>query len=242
MRYTLFFVQLFQQRLLAVFTLACLVGVSLALPQSAMASCHGGEASSSGAAAAVGSGAVLAVDLKTPRTVLTDSLWGNLLLSMAYQRDAEVQKYVKRLGRVNTLTFLSIAGISGLGLAQSIVSLSSLKGSETLPVMGHDDGDSHVHTNAQSRVPATLGVIGSGTTVLTLGIKAILDGYYSKRLSARQALIQNQMTHILDQFEAGDISPETKTQLTQLVGQRATKEFLQLWEASHQNASTAAAQ
>ena len=49
---------------------------------------------------------------------ITDSLWGNLILDMAYQRDPELRKLYKRFGLVNIGTMAAIAGIAGGTFAQ----------------------------------------------------------------------------------------------------------------------------
>src|ERR1700744_5677107 len=59
-------------------------------------------------------------------SLLSDSIWGNMILKMAYQRDPELQKLAKRLNMANFATTNSIAVIAGGTLAQNVVSMAAL--------------------------------------------------------------------------------------------------------------------
>lgn len=199
--------------------------------QLACAGCGG----AAGASSAITSGAcqlVISDSSKVASDPVSDSLWGNLLLSMAYQRDAETKRLVKKLNRVNTWTILSIAGISGLSLAQSISSYSSLQGASHLEVEEHD-GHSHVNTEADSKTPSVLGIIGSGATIATLGYRAIASSKLQKKITARQRAIQEKIALILTSLEAGQSTDSIKLQLNDLVGERASGEFISLWNVTH---------
>ena len=64
---------------------------------------------------------------KRTSSLITDSLWGNLILEMAYQRDPEIKKIAKRLNLVNFGTMTAITGVAAGGtLAQGIIALSVL--------------------------------------------------------------------------------------------------------------------
>jgi hypothetical protein len=212
-----------------------LISGLLALPLQAQACSSGCPGGGQGATVAAGAGAVTSNTSQVMGNVtnVSDSLWGNLLLSMAYQRDPVIQQSVKKLGRTNSLTLLAITGISGLGLAQGIVALNNVQGAQTLDVVTHADGDSHVHTMADSRVPSTLGIIGSGATVATLLVKAFLERRYSRRISSQQHIIKQQVETILSTLEAGGPVGQATTDLSPLVGQKAALEFAQLWRVAH---------
>lgn len=175
---------------------------------------------------------VLTLQGQASKTLLSESLWGNLLLSMAYQRDAKIQKYTRNLGQVNTFTLLSVAGVSALGLTQSIIALNSAHGPRFLEVEDHD-GDLHAHQKADSRVPATLGIIGSSATIATLGVKALLDGVYGHKLAKRQGELQEAVGGILQALKAGTPFQEISGPLSALIGETATQEFQSLWQATH---------
>lgn len=222
---------LFSRQLAAGITVFSLT-VGLLLPPLQAVAHYGCEGTGGAAVTTVTAASTGVLQGHASHASASDSLWGNLLLSMAYQRDPEIQKYAKRLGRANTLTWLSIAGISGLGLAQSITGLNSTHGAETYHVVDHGQG-AHIHTEGESRLSSKLGIIGSGATIATLGIKALLDRKYSHRIDDRQQIIKEKVEHILAMFEAGERIAEAQAELTQLVGERAALEFVQLWQSTH---------
>jgi hypothetical protein len=197
---------------------------------------HGGEGSSASLltpAAAVSP--VLTTTVKGQVSAgLSDSLWGNLLLSMAYQRDPEIRSIMRRLNGVNALTMLSVAGVSGLGLAQSIVSYREIK-PLTVDVTPphHPGGSDHVHFPQADRTPSILGIVGSGVTIGTLGIRTVANKYYARRLQKRQRVIQQAMEDILASLESKPVDAQVEQQLITYVGPRAAREFLQLWKTVH---------
>lgn len=184
------------------------------------------------AGAAITGTQVLTLQGQAKKSILSESLWVNLLLSMAYQRDAQLQKYARRMGQVNTFTLLSVVGVSALGLTQSIVSLHNTHDARSLEVEDHN-GDLHAHQEADSRVPATLGLIGSGATIATLGVKAVWDGVYGHKLAKRQAELQVEVASILEALNAGTPFREISGALSSLIGETATQEFQGLWQAAH---------
>lgn len=195
---------------------------------------HGGEGGSATVGAALGSSHVLTnLSAHVQKSTWSDSLWGNLLLSMAYQRDPEIMRLAKKLGRVNTLTLLSVAGVSGLGLAQSIVAYNDIKPqSIDVTEAHHAGGEDHVHIPASSKAPATMGIIGSSATIATLGLRAILNKRYCGRLEKRQLVIRQQVEDLLSRLDADGQTPGVEQELAGLVGPRASREFIQLWQAS----------
>jgi hypothetical protein len=198
---------------------------------------HGGEAATGGAAVIGGaSGAPLLGTVKSRQVQAgySDSLWGSMLLNMAVQRDEELQKFAKRLGLVNTMTLLSIAGVSGLGLAQSIYAYRQIQ-PETVNVTEahHAGGHDHVHMPLNSKVPSAIGIIGSGVTLATLGTRAVMDGYITRRIARRQVQLRESIDHILSHLELEGITSHGRQELAGLVGERAAGEFLLLWRAVH---------
>jgi len=146
---------------------------------------------------------------------LTTSLWANLIISMAYQQDAQLQAVVKKLHRLGIFTFSSIAAISGLTLAQSIDGLVTLQ------------DDPH------PKSPPIMGLVGSSMTLLTIGTQAIVGHRYKKQVLKRQYEIQNQVLHVLDHLKIDGVSEAIRTDLTHLIGLQATEEFLQIWASVH---------
>ncbi len=163
-----------------------------------------------------------------PDAEVTDSLWGNLLLSMAYRRDAELKHLVKKMGVSNNLFLASIAGVSGLGLAQSVTGLATLNRAESLGDEAHGGGG-----HRESKGASIMGVVGSGVTLLSIGTHVYLEHRYKKQIKARQQIINHQVLHVLEALESGGNTELVQPQLVSLVGGRATGEFLQLWRAAH---------
>lgn len=169
---------------------------------------------------------------------VTDSLWGNLLLSMAYRRDAELQKLVKRMGVSNNLFLASIAGVSGLGLAQSITGLATLNNHQASGSQHSHGGHGHDHSSGatshqESLAPSIMGVIGSGATLMTIGAHVYFEHRYKKKIKTRQQAINHEILQILNALEGGTNFELVQPKLTSLVGERASREFLQLWRVTH---------
>lgn len=155
--------------------------------------------------------------------LITDSLWGNLVLDMAYQRDPEIKKLMKRLNMVNLGTMATITAVAGGTLAQSIIALSVIN-----PPPGLHD----------SYQPLAIGTGLSGLTLVAFVGRAVLNHCLVKKMRNRQLVIKHQVEAILAQFESshGD-STETQTELTRLIGERATNEWMQLWRSANVLAS-----
>jgi hypothetical protein len=194
---------------------------------------HGGEGTGSVLPGAVGAPAVAALKGNAIKSVVSNSLWGNMLLNMAYQMDPEIQKIATRAGRVNALTLLSLTGVTGLGLAQSIYAYRDIELTVGVTPAHHPGGSDHVHLPPDSRVPSTLGIIGSGVTLATLGINAAASKHYSRRMKQRQIDLRNRVDTVLAQLTAGGQSQSVQSELVALVGPLAAEEFLMLWNAVH---------
>lgn len=230
----------FTQRFTPYLTLACLVfsvfsPVALCKPldSETLLASHGGEGGGASVISGTSAAPVVAtVQGQAVKSVMSTSLWGNMLLSMAYPMDPELQRLVSKMGRVNALTLLSITGVSGLGLAQSVYALNQNK-PQHLDVEEHGGDHGTVTVPADSRVPATLGIVGSGVTLATLGLNAVLSKHYSRKLTQRQLIIKEKVDRILIQLKAQETNAQTRQDLVTLVGEEATDEFLQLWQATH---------
>jgi len=155
--------------------------------------------------------------------LLTDSLWGNLILDMAYQRDPEIKKVVKRLNLVNLGTMATITGVAGGTLAQGIIALSVIN-----PPPGLHD----------SYQPLAIGTGLSGLTLVAFVGRTVLNHCLFKKMRNRQLVIKHQVEAILTQFESSHgESAEAQTELTKLIGERATNEWMQLWRSANVLAS-----
>lgn len=148
---------------------------------------------------------------------VTKSLWGNLLLNMAYQQDEQLQNWMKILHRVDTFTLSSVTAISGLSLAQSI------HGFNTRTVEPHP------------KSPGVLAIISAGSSVGSLAVRIGMNHHYGKRIAKRQTAIKGQVQGILGQLKDGAPFVNVQPALITLVGEEATQEFLEIWQATHPN-------
>lgn len=153
-------------------------------------------------------------------SVLTDSLWGNLILELAYQRDPELQKIARRLKLVNLGTTLAISGIAGGTLAQGISALYVIN-----PPAGVPD----------SYAPLELGVALSSATILAFIARTYCNHNLEHHIVLRQLEIKARVESVLSHMEHCQAAcPEARKQLIELVGERACREWVQLWQSSHQ--------
>ncbi len=163
-----------------------------------------------------------------------DSLWGSMIAGIAYRRDPEMQRLVKRAGRSNTLFLLSVASISGLSLAQNITGLATLNASNS---QAHGEGgEEHEHGGGghhDSIAPSVMGLVGSGLTLGSIGAHAYFGHRYQKRIEQRRQVINARVLHVLDALEAGSMTDSLQTELIGLIGERASREFMQIWSATH---------
>jgi hypothetical protein len=151
--------------------------------------------------------------------LITDSLWGNLILDLAYQRDDKLHSLGKQLGLVNFGTILGITGIAGGTLAQGIIALSVLN-----PPPPKSD----------SYLPGSIGIGMSGLTMIALGLRTGASRVILAKIRKRQLEIKHHVESVLAQVEQSNgQSPTARSALLTLIGERATNEWLQLWRSSN---------
>jgi hypothetical protein len=178
-------------------------------------------------------------------------------LQMAYARDRQLGRGAKKLRLTDNLTLASIYGITGVSLAQSITSLATLnqnsgqgsglpsiqqpqmvaEGEGAAEAAHHHEtkGTESTHNaHNDSAVPGVLGLIASGSTVLALGLRFYFGHRYSKQIKKRQQAIKAKVEVILARLEKGESPEQLHGELEPLIGERAAREFGQLWRASHQ--------
>ncbi|HEY9775769.1 MAG TPA: hypothetical protein V6C81_18550 [Planktothrix sp.] len=171
-------------------------------------------------AAAVGS---LALGKRKDTTLLTDSLWGNLILEMAYQRDTELSAIMHKMNILNNATLVSIGAIAAGTLAQGITSIATLNPPDGLP---------------DSYVPGSLGIAFSCATIATFGARTYYGHQFQKHIHDRQMQLRDETEAVLAHLEhSNGTCPQAKDQLRSLIGERACEEWLQLWKSSHTLAS-----
>lgn len=155
-------------------------------------------------------------------SLLSNSLWGNLILDMAYQRDPELKRLAHKLGFVNGFTLATIGIISGVTIGQGISSLATLN-----PPEGHID----------SYVPGAIGLVASGATVLTLGTRVALNRSFRKKIQQRQSAIRDEVDSVLRHLRYSDNCVDARKDLETLIGELGASEFLDLWHTTHVKAT-----
>ncbi len=144
-----------------------------------------------------------------------DSLVGNLVLSKALQNDKLLAKYLKKAGYGSTAMLGGILGISGVSMSSAIVGINTLN----RPI--------------DSPVPSTLAIISGGLTLTTFGLYVAYRSYYNKKIAKRQDFITNKVNELLTCVEQHGFTDRFKTEMTELIGPTAYKEFTKLWLVSH---------
>jgi len=155
--------------------------------------------------------------------ILTESIWGNIILKMAFQRDPQLQKLRKHTRTVGAVTGTAIAGAVGGTFAQNIVSLGTLN-----PPPPQSD----------SYLPGSLGLGMSGLVNVAFDGGLLLNWRLGHKIRARQEVIQAQVETLLQHLEFSEANcPEAKHDLTTLIGERAAQDCMKLWHSSHMVAS-----
>jgi hypothetical protein len=156
---------------------------------------------------------------------LSESLWGNIILKMAYQKDPQLQKLSKHVKGVNALTTSTIAGTVGGTLGQNIVSVATLN-----PPDGQMD----------SYLPGSIGLGLSGIVNVVFDGNILINWRLKNKIKARQLIVRQNVETILNHLEYSKTDcMEAQTQLTDIIGKRAASDCLQLWRSSHASAYTA---
>lgn len=155
---------------------------------------------------------------------LSDSIWGNIILKMAYQRDGELQKLAQKLGILNAGTTGAVITLAAGSLAQSIDSMAMLN-----PPDGILD----------SYTPGIIGLSLGGVTNIFFGARMLVNHKYSRQIKLRQATIKREVEAVLERLEqSGNPSASDQDELAKLIGERAALDCVQLWQSSHATAAT----
>ena len=159
------------------------------------------------------------------KSILTDSLWGNLILEMAYQRDKGLQKLAKRMNLVNFATMASIGTIATGTLAQGIIALKTRN-----PQPQFED----------SYTPGIIGVTLSSATLMTFVARMYFSHKIQAEVRVRQLGLKQRVETVLFHLEHSHAQcADAQKELTELIGPRACHEWTQLWQSSHQLAMNA---
>ena len=149
---------------------------------------------------------------------LSDSLWGNIILKMAYQRDPQLQKLMRSVKRVNAITSGSVTTAIGGTTAQNILSLATLN---------QDQGN-------DSYLPGALGLGMSGLINITLDGSILINWRLKKKIRVRQLIVKQKVETIVNHLEFSRTScPEAQGDLSEMIGERAANDCIKLWQSSH---------
>ncbi len=152
------------------------------------------------------------------KTSLSDSLWGSIILKMAYQRDPQLQKLARHLKGTNGITSGAIYTAAGGTLGQNVISLAVLN-----PAQGND-----------SYLPGGLGLGLSGLLNVALDGGILINWHLKKKIKARQLIIRQTVETIVNHLEYSDAScPDAQHELAKIIGERGAADCLKLWNLSH---------
>lgn len=158
---------------------------------------------------------------------LSDSLWGSIILKMAYQRDAQLQKLSKHLRGANDVSSGAIYGAAAGTLGQNIVSMAVLN-----PDFGND-----------SYLPGSLGMGLSGLLNVALDSSILINWHMKKKINARKLVIRQRVETLLDHLEYSAAScPDAQHELAEIIGERGAADCLKLWHLSHSQIASSGGQ
>jgi len=157
------------------------------------------------------------------RSLLSESIWGNIILKMAYKRDAKLQGLGKKIGLTDDVTNLGIFCIAGGVLSQVIVNEGTLN-----PPPPQFD----------SYLPGSIGLGFSGLTNVVFAGQNVIHWTLKKKIRARQKVLTQEVEAVLHHMEFSETEcPEAQKQLAELIGDQAARECEKLWRSSHVMAS-----
>jgi hypothetical protein len=157
------------------------------------------------------------------KSLLSESIWGNIILKMAYKRDAKLQALASKIGLADNVTNLGVLAVSGGVLSQVVVNQATLN-----PPAGQSD----------SYLPGSVGLGFSGLTNVVFAGQNIFHWAVRKKIIARQREITKAVESVLEHMEYSETEcPEAQKQLAELIGERAARDCEKLWRSSHVMAS-----
>jgi hypothetical protein len=153
--------------------------------------------------------------------MLSDSIWGRLILGIAYNRDPVLRKLGLGTKIVSGTSRLALSGAGALTLPQGISSLMCL------------------YENPDNVAPPIMGIVVESITNVALWSRMVINAPLRHEIRKRQALVRGKVEMILTHLEHSEWScPQAQEQLTGLIGPKAAEECVKLWQTSHMLAST----
>jgi hypothetical protein len=152
-------------------------------------------------------------------SLLSNSIWGNIILKMAYDHDPELQKLrgKKKVGDISANSTLAAAAAGTL--PQTTVSIITLNPPDGV---------------ADSYIPGTIGLVLESAINVALWTRLGLGAHFHKKIKTRQLAIRQNVEDILHHLEFSDANcPEAQKQLTEIIGENAASECIDLWRSSH---------
>lgn len=156
--------------------------------------------------------------------LLSNSLWGNLILKIAYEHDPELQKLRHINKGVNIGTTGTLAAAAAGTLPQTTTSIVALNPPDGM---------------LENYTPGIIGIALEGATNVALWTRLGLNAGLHKKVKARQFAIRQKVEGILHHLEFSQTNcPEARKELAQIIGEKAATECIDLWRSSHRLAST----
>lgn len=156
---------------------------------------------------------------KRKRTIITDSLWGNLILEFAYDNDPTLRELGTATRLMNMATSFGLGAIAGGTLFQGIYIMSAL-----------NPGGNH----QISYVPGITGIVLSSATLATIFSRQVLGHELTHSIRKRQFALADKVENLLGRLEDSHCTdPKATSELTALIGQRPAIEWMQMWRATH---------
>jgi hypothetical protein len=151
--------------------------------------------------------------------LLSDSIWGNMILKMAYSHDQELQRLLRKRRHFGSAAYGALGVISGGTLGQNISSIALLN-----PAPGFED----------SYAPGIVGLALDGVTNVVISGGMLVRHAQQKRITARRREIRSQVEAILEHLEySASNCTEAQHDLAELIGERGAQECIQLWQSAH---------
>lgn len=159
-------------------------------------------------------------------SLLSNSIWGNIILKLAYDRDPELAKFKRTTRGVNAGAAATLAAAASGTLPQSVMSIYTLNPPDGVP---------------DSYAPGIVGVVLEGATNLALLAQLGINRGVRNKVKARQRAIRDKVEGILHHLEFSETNcPDARQQLTEIIGDKAAGECMDLWRSSHTLASVPA--
>ena len=156
-------------------------------------------------------------------SLLSNSIWGTMILKMAYDRDPELQKLRGLTKGVNVGTAGTLAAAAAGTLPQGTIAIATLNPPDGIP---------------DSYAPGIVGLALIGATNMALWTRFGLNGGLRRKIRARQLAISQRVESILHHLEFSETNcPDAQKELAEIIGERAASECIVLWCSSHAVAS-----